>query len=58
MDMASKLDIMAFEGEHIRKAGLWVFIMSRVWFRFILFLVFENANRMVYDWAIRDGVEA
>ena len=48
-----------FEGEHIRKAGLWVFIMSEI---MVFATFFSSYLRMrtewCTDWAIRDGVEA
>ena len=48
-----------FEGEHIRKAGLWVFIMSEI----MVFATFFSSDLRMRtewctDWAIRDGVEA
>ena len=48
-----------FEGEHIRKVGLWVFIMSEI---MVFATFFSSYLRMrtewCTDWAIRDGVEA
>ena len=48
-----------FEGEHIRKAGLWVFIMSEI---MVFATFFSSYLRMrtewCTDWAIKDGVEA
>ncbi len=48
-----------FEGEHIRKAGLWVFIMSEI---MVFATFFSSYLRMrtewCTDWAIESGVEA
>ena len=48
-----------FEGEHIRKAGLWVFIMSEI---MVFATFFSSYLRMrtewCTDWAIDSGVEA
>ena len=48
-----------FEGEHIRKAGLWVFIMSEI---MVFATFFSSYLRMRTEWctkwAIEDGVEA
>ncbi len=48
-----------FEGEHIRKAGLWVFIMSEI---MVFATFFSSYLRMRTEWctkwAIDDGVEA
>jgi cytochrome c oxidase subunit I+III len=48
-----------FEGEHVRKVGLWVFIMSEI---MVFATFFSSYLRMrtewCTDWAIRDGVEA
>jgi cytochrome c oxidase subunit I+III len=51
--------LYSFEGEHIRKAGLWVFIMSEI---MVFATFFSSYLRMRTEWctkwAIEDGVEA
>ena len=45
-----------FEGEHIRKAGLWVFIMSEVMVsQLVLLILLEVRTEWCTKWAFDDG---